>query len=137
MVDIETFGKKLKAAWKASGKTQERVVEGTTLNVRTFQRLMGGAGNPGLDTILALSKSLNIEPADLLTDASSMRGDQLPHLSEPLWADLSHLVRGYLISPLNRQQIALYFLTGEKKYLDQFVGRPEYLRLVKDLKKDL
>jgi transcriptional regulator with XRE-family HTH domain len=65
LMDMAQFGARLKEAWEKSGLSQEAVV-GTSMSIRTFQRLMDGQGNPTLQTISALSLALNVPVAWLL-----------------------------------------------------------------------
>jgi transcriptional regulator with XRE-family HTH domain len=129
------FGDRLRRAWKRSGKTQEKAVEGTDINVRTFQRLMesDGEANPELKTILALSDSLGIQPAKLVQDTPTQPLCQkIPDLREA-----TGMLNHYLNAEQDTRLLALWILTDDDNYLIQYEKLSEEPELAAVLKKIL
>jgi uncharacterized Tic20 family protein len=63
---MEKPGQKIALARKAKGLSQEKLSDEAKINLRTLQRIEKGETNPHGDTILRISKALNIPIEDLM-----------------------------------------------------------------------
>jgi len=65
-LSLKQIGNKLKQARNNAGLSQEKVSEINNIDYKYYQRIESGCVNITIKTLLKLSKSLKIEPSELL-----------------------------------------------------------------------
>ncbi|MFN3665595.1 MAG: helix-turn-helix domain-containing protein [Sediminibacterium sp.] len=65
-------GKKIAAARKLKGLTQEELADLSQITVRTIQRIEAGNNTPQSFTLKAIAKALELDYADLLTNTNTV-----------------------------------------------------------------
>lgn len=66
------FGSQVRRFRREAGLSLEALAEASALSLNYVRSIEAGQRDPSLSTILALAKGLNVEPADLLTNAAPL-----------------------------------------------------------------
>lgn len=136
---MKTVGFNIRRAREAKGLSQEDAAHLAHMNIRNYQRLEAGEGNPTLATLLSLAEALEIS-----LDAMAGRSEKAKAAVGPAakpgpngWIDAARVLTSLAqVGPVRRLAV-LYLLTQDPAYLDalrDLPGSAPVLRLLETIR---
>lgn len=137
---MKTVGQNIRKARTALNLSQEETAHRAGMNIRNYQRLEGGEGNPTLETLLSLANVLETS-LDELTGRPGFAKNQVAEKIatqakvQTHWIEAARVLSAIAQASPLRRLIALYILSKDESYIQEIRSLQGSAPIVQFLKK--